>query len=181
MRLNEIYETYREEVEFFLVYIREAHPSNGWQTPQNLYEKIIYRRPVSVDERAVIADACQIDLGLNLPMLIDNMDDEVEEKYIAEPIRLYVIDGDGSVAFNGAPGRRDTTLMPGKRTSDPPLPTALEKTGEAAAPGSGRGCSESRSMVRKRPPHHRAASVNRLPPTPADRQSGPRHRRALQG
>ena len=104
VRLNEIYQTYRDDVEFFLVYIREAHPSNGWQTPQNLYEEIIYSRPVTVDERADIADACQIDLGLDLPMLIDNMANEVDEKYIAEPIRLYVVDRDGTITFNGAPG-----------------------------------------------------------------------------
>jgi hypothetical protein len=101
VRLNEIHEAHKDDVEFFLIYIREAHPPDGWQTSQNLYEEVIYTKPVTVDERAEIAGTCQIALDLKLPLFIDNA---TEEKYVAEPIRLYVVDGDGILTFNGAPG-----------------------------------------------------------------------------
>lgn len=107
MRLNEIYDTYKDKIEFFLVYIREAHPSDGWQTPQNLYEEIIYETPESDDERAEIAAACQIGLDLKMPMLIDSIDNDVEDKYFSKPIRLFVVDANGVIAFNGAPGPRE--------------------------------------------------------------------------
>lgn len=104
MRLNEIYDTYRNDIEFFLIYIREAHPSDGWQTPQNLYDDVIFAAPESDDARAEIAGVCQINQDIRLPMLLDGIDNDIESKYISAPIRLFVIDPDGTIAFNGAPG-----------------------------------------------------------------------------
>ena len=104
MRLNEIYDTYKNDIDFFLIYIREAHPSDGWQTPQNLYDDVIYETPESDDERAEIAGVCQIAQDIRLPMLLDGIDNDIESKYISAPIRLFVIDLDGRITFNGAPG-----------------------------------------------------------------------------
>lgn len=104
MRLNEIYNTYKHDIEFFLIYIREAHPADGWQTPQNLYEDILYDAPDSDDARAEVAGVCQIAQDIRLPMLLDGIDNDIEGKYISAPIRLYVIDRDGRITFNGAPG-----------------------------------------------------------------------------
>ena len=106
MRLNEIYDTYKDGIQFYLIYIHEAHPSDGWQTPQNLYDAVVYEAPTTQDERADVANACVIGLDLKMPMLVDNIDDEVEEKYISEPIRLFVIDPAGRITFNGAQGPR---------------------------------------------------------------------------
>jgi len=110
VRLNEIYRAYKDDISVFLIYVREAHPADGWQTPQNLYEEVIYDAPTTVDERAEIGHACQIALDLELPMLIDTIDDEVERKYVAAPVRLYVIDREGRIAFAGGQGPRDYDL-----------------------------------------------------------------------
>ncbi len=104
MRLNEIHETYKNHVEFLLIYIHEAHPSDGWQTPQNLYDAVVYQAPTNDDERSEIANACQIELDLKMPMLVDGIDNAVEEAYVCEPIRMYMIDRNGILTFNGAPG-----------------------------------------------------------------------------
>lgn len=104
MRLNEIYDTYKNAIEIFLVYIREAHPSDGWQTPQNLYDDVIYAAPKSGDERAEIASVCQVSQDIRLPMLLDGVDNDIESKYVSAPIRLFVIDPEGKITFNGAPG-----------------------------------------------------------------------------
>ena len=45
VRLNDIYEAHKDNIEFFLIYVCEAHPSDGWQTPQNLYEEVVYTAP----------------------------------------------------------------------------------------------------------------------------------------
>ncbi len=37
-------------------------------------------------------------------MLIDNIDDEVENTYVAAPIRLYVIDPNGKITYAGKEG-----------------------------------------------------------------------------
>jgi len=104
VRVNEIYETYKDGVEFFVIYIREAHPSDGWQTPQNLYDEVVYASPESDDERAEIANACQVALDIHPPLLMDGVDDSVEDQYISRPIRLFVIDREGRITYNGAPG-----------------------------------------------------------------------------
>ena len=106
VRLNEIYETHKDNIEFFLIYVREAHPSDGWQTPQNLYEEVVYDAPTSDDERAEVGNACQIALDLKYPMLIDSIDDHVERKYVASPIRLFVIDEAGILTYAGDQGPR---------------------------------------------------------------------------
>ena len=104
MRLNEIYEANKDKIEFFLIYVREAHPSDGWQTLQNLETEIFYKAPTTADERAEVGNACQIGLDLKYPMLIDNIDDEVENTYVAAPIRLYVIVPNGKITYAGKEG-----------------------------------------------------------------------------
>ena len=106
VRLNEIYDAYKDQIAFFVIYIREAHAADEWQTPQNLYEEIIYDAPTTNDERAEIASACQIGLDLKMPMLVDSIDDDVEEKYLSRPIRLYVIDREGTLTYVGDQGPR---------------------------------------------------------------------------
>jgi len=110
VRLREIYRTYKDQLSFFLIYVKEAHPADGWQTPQNLYEEVIYNAPTTIDERAEIGHACQIGLDLELPMLIDTIDDATEKAYVAAPVRLYVIGPDGRIGFAGGQGPRDYDL-----------------------------------------------------------------------
>ena len=104
MRLNELYHAYRDRVAFFLIYIREAHPADGWQVPNNLIEGVIYDEPVSDAERSEIASACQVALDIEMPMLVDRIDNDVEEKYVGLPMRQFLIDAGGRIAYAGAKG-----------------------------------------------------------------------------
>ena len=104
MRLNELYKTYRDRVEFFLIYIREAHPANGWQVPNNLIEDVIYDEPTTDEERTEVASACQIALDIEMPMLVDRIDNDVEEKYVGLPMRQFLIDAAGRVVYAGDKG-----------------------------------------------------------------------------
>lgn len=98
--MNEIYRTYRDRVHFLCVYIREAHPTDGWAVPDN----VDYAEPTTIDERAEIAGVCQLKLDLEMPMLLDTMNNEVDEKYNALPERLYVLDRDGRVTWRSVAG-----------------------------------------------------------------------------
>lgn len=51
-----------------------------------------------------MAESCSLDLHITLPVLIEEMDNVVDEAYGAAPERLYVIDGDGKVAYHGGAG-----------------------------------------------------------------------------
>ena len=104
MRLNEIYDTHKDRVTFFCVYIQEAHPEDGWQVPMNVDDDVVFTAPKTIDERAEIAQACVLRLQLNMPTLLDDMDDAVDSVYAALPDRLYVIDADGAITFKSDPG-----------------------------------------------------------------------------
>ncbi len=103
-RLNDIYNCYRDDVEFFVVYIQEAHPSDGWQTPIHEHEDVVFAQPETMEQRVEIAQACSLDLGLAMPTLLDARSNEVDEAYTALPDRLYVVDEDGRIAYRSGPG-----------------------------------------------------------------------------
>jgi hypothetical protein len=104
VRLNDIYGKYRHQVRFYVVYIREAHPDDGWRVPENLRQNIRFREPRSDAERNAVATVCQINLDLQMPMLVDAVDNSVEESYIALPMRLYLIGKDGRIVYTGERG-----------------------------------------------------------------------------
>lgn len=104
MRLNELYERYKDQVDFLVIYTREAHPDNGWRVPANLEKNIHYDEPTTDDERTEVATVCQIEMDIHMPMAIDSIDNNVERKYVTLPMRLYLIDKDGKVVFHGAQG-----------------------------------------------------------------------------
>ena len=104
MRLNELYAKYKDRVRFYLVYIREAHPHDGWRVPNNLIANINYYEPKTDAERTEVASACQIGLDLHIPMLVDRIDNDVDKKYVGLPMRMFLIDADGKIAFAGKKG-----------------------------------------------------------------------------
>ena len=104
MRLNQLYATYKDQVQFYIVYISEAHPARGWQVPNNLIEDILYDEPSTDDERTEVATACQIGLDLHMPMLVDGIDNDIDEKYVGLPMRLFLVDGEGKIAYAGEKG-----------------------------------------------------------------------------
>ena len=107
MRLNEIYEELKDRVQFYCVYIQEAHPTGGRQSAQNLVDSVLYEQPKSIEEREALAQVCVLRLNLKMPMLLDNMSNEVDRLYAALPDRLYLLDANGVVTFCtvvGSPG-----------------------------------------------------------------------------
>jgi hypothetical protein len=57
-----------------------------------------------MDERVEVGEACMLKLSLELPALVDEMDDAVASAYGAMPERLYLIDADGRIAYKGGLG-----------------------------------------------------------------------------
>ena len=102
--LEELHERHGDSVAFFIVYIREAHPEDGWVLEVNRAEEIALVDPVSLDERAEAADACAVRLQTRIPILLDDVDDAAASAYGGWPDRLYLIGRDGTVAFQGGVG-----------------------------------------------------------------------------
>jgi len=95
---------YGDRVRFYVVYIQEAHPTDGWQVLDNEQDQVLYETPHTADEREQIASACVLHLNLSMPTLLDDMSNDVDMKYAALPDRLYLIGSDGRVAYRSGPG-----------------------------------------------------------------------------
>ena len=102
--LNRLYREYRDRVEFYVVYIQEAHPIDAWQVADNLKDDVLVATTKTADERYQVAGVCITKLGIELPALIDGPDNRVERAYTAWPDRLYVIDREGLIAHKSAAG-----------------------------------------------------------------------------
>jgi len=107
VRLNDNYRTYGDRITFACIYIREAHPEDsvgGYKTERNWDNGIIYDQPTTIEDRGEIAEVCVLNLNLEMPMYLDGMDDDAEQKYAGWPERLYVIGTDRKIAYAGAMG-----------------------------------------------------------------------------
>ena len=102
--LEELHQRHGEEVAFFIVYIREAHPEDGWVLADNRREAIAIDDPETLEDRAEAAAACALRLQTAIPILLDDVDDAVASAYGGWPDRLYLIGRDGSIAFQGEVG-----------------------------------------------------------------------------
>ena len=102
--LHEIWERHRDRVDFVVVYVREAHPEEGWVITMNRDQGIAINDPTTNAERSEVAETCAIQLKIRMPVVVDEVDDEIARAYGALPDRLYLIGRGGRVAFQGEPG-----------------------------------------------------------------------------
>jgi hypothetical protein len=103
--LEAMYRQRKDQVEFLRVYVREAHPSDTRApTGTNARAGILIEQPKTLDERCRIAQRCTTDLCIETPIVVDGIDNRVGQAYGGWPDRLYLIDRDGRVAYQGGPG-----------------------------------------------------------------------------
>lgn len=102
--LEALYDAWRGRVEFLVVYIREAHPEDGWVLSSNREGGIAVADPTTESERATVAETCAARMEIRMPVVLDGLDDEVARQYGGWPDRLYLVDRDGFIAFQGGEG-----------------------------------------------------------------------------
>jgi thiol-disulfide isomerase/thioredoxin len=102
--IEKLYQRYKDRANFVMVYVREAHPTDGWRMESNDRVGAITAQPKSYEERADVAQKCGQLFKLGFPMLVDTIDDTVGTRYSGMPGRLYVIDRQGKIAFKSGRG-----------------------------------------------------------------------------
>ena len=102
--MEQLYSQYKDRVEFFVVYVQEAHPTDGWQVESNVDENILFRQHQSYGEREEAAQSCTIGMHISVPTLVEEIDNAIDEAYGAAPERLYLIGKDGRVVYRGGAG-----------------------------------------------------------------------------
>lgn len=86
--LNELFRRYRdEEVEFLLVYVREAHPGDEIAAHESMAEKV----------RA--AEILREQEDLEFPIVVDDLRGSIHRRYGKLPNPAFLIDKSGRVAF----------------------------------------------------------------------------------
>jgi len=108
-----LYKAYKDKAQFFLVYIREAHPSpeKGQADEQRAKQQLKrfgdkgITQPKTMDERMIAADKCMKDLKLTIPILLDSIEGDYLKAYTGFQAGTAVIDIDGKIAYwtRGAP------------------------------------------------------------------------------
>ncbi len=110
--LEKLHARYKDRATFLMVYVREAHPTDGWRMANNDRVGVSLPQPRTDAERMSVAQGCQRSLKLGFPMLVDTIDDRVNDRYSGIPSRLYVIDREGKVAYKS--GRGPFGFKPGE-------------------------------------------------------------------
>ena len=91
-------------MEFLVVYIVEAHPTDIWQSESNIRDSVLFATPKNEDDRAYVAGACVRKLGIKMPAVLDEFSDSTERVYTGWPDRIYLVDARGRIAYKSAPG-----------------------------------------------------------------------------
>src|SRR5688500_10710184 len=65
---------------------------------------VILEQPKTIEARNLVASKCCQALHLTMPLLVDTIDDQVNRAYSGFPDRLYLIDRQGKVAYQGGRG-----------------------------------------------------------------------------
>jgi hypothetical protein len=99
-----VHARFADEATFVAVYVREAHPTDGWVMESNARAGVAVTQPQTYAERKAVATKCAELLRPAMPLLVDEINDPVGHAYSGMPARLYVIDRDGNVAYKGGRG-----------------------------------------------------------------------------
>jgi thiol-disulfide isomerase/thioredoxin len=102
--VDDIARRYQDQAVFLGVYVREAHPTDGWSMQSNEKVGVSVAQPKTLDERTAVARQCMLRLKPSIPWLVDDIDDATGNAYSGMPARLYVIDTAGKVAYKGGRG-----------------------------------------------------------------------------
>ena len=93
---------YGEQVQFYFVYTREAHAIDSDRpTSRSTVEQ-----PLSTEERRKVAKDFLKTAKLEVPALLDGIDDAAATAYASLPDRMYLVGRDGKIAYAGGKGPR---------------------------------------------------------------------------
>ena len=86
------------------MYVKEAHPEDGWILSENRRSRISVVDSTTVEERTEVATMCSGALRLAMPMAVDGVDNAVTSAYGGWPDRLYLVGAGGRIAYQGGEG-----------------------------------------------------------------------------
>ena len=115
MRILPVFEKFRNDFEFIMIYVREAHPSDKWWLGETKFMRLIsiltnpypsydLYEPQTIEERRTAATACKTKLLGDMPVYVDNMDNKIDQTYVGWPTRIYLVGEEGKVKYDSGLG-----------------------------------------------------------------------------
>ncbi len=106
VRLQAMYEKYSEKVDFYWIYIQEAHATDG-RRPSRTVKVALHK---TLDDRKAAASGCSAVSPLKAPVLVDDIKDTVTKAYSALPERFFILGTEGKVLYSGGRGPHGVDL-----------------------------------------------------------------------
>jgi hypothetical protein len=98
--LRDLQKRYGAKAPFLLVYIREAHTAETWESGRNTREGVHLQPAANMAEKQQHASYCLRELHLAFPAVVDGMDGAVEKAYAAWPSLAVIVGKDGRVIYS---------------------------------------------------------------------------------
>jgi tetratricopeptide (TPR) repeat protein len=98
--LTAMRQRYGSSINFLLVYIREAHSTDEWQSTRNTRDAVTVAPAANMAEKEDHAAMCSRKLHLTFPAVVDTMDGAAENAYHAWPSRAFVIGSDRRILYS---------------------------------------------------------------------------------
>lgn len=100
--MEKTYEEYKDRADFYLIYLKEAHASDGKRPARH----VDIAQHSSYEDRTKAATDCVAELKLTMPLLVDDMKNTVGDAFSGHPDRLFILSPDGKIACAGERGPR---------------------------------------------------------------------------
>jgi alkylhydroperoxidase family enzyme/thiol-disulfide isomerase/thioredoxin len=107
-----VYRRHKDHATFVMVYVREAHPTDGWKMDSNGRMGVAVKQPTTNGERIEVCAQFQAKMNPGMTVLVDDISDPTGTAYSGMPARLYVLDTAGKVAYKS--GRGPFGFKPGE-------------------------------------------------------------------
>ena len=102
--VERVYQRYKKDAHFLMIYVREAHPTNGWKMESNSRAGVAVKQPITFAERVSACNQFCTHLKSTMPVVIDEINDPVGNAYSGMPARLYILDRAGKIAYKSGRG-----------------------------------------------------------------------------
>jgi type I thyroxine 5'-deiodinase len=102
--IEKIREDFQDQVELVLVYIKEAHPGDEWQTDSNVESNVVFDQPKTFEARSDLARTFVERMEVETETFVDDIRNTAMACYAAWPERIYVIDREGRIVYKGGVG-----------------------------------------------------------------------------
>jgi hypothetical protein len=106
-QFSELVENFADSVDFIIVYLSEAHPTNEWKIDGNfdIYQHVLQKDRIEAGKilEKTIIEKFGEEKAKKMPIYLDLMTNEFSDSFAAHPERLLVIDN-RTLTFYGGTG-----------------------------------------------------------------------------